>query len=350
MNSRKIYSFEKLSKHDLVKFSHNNKTYYGKVFEVVNEWELQVIISDQAAEDFPKGLPITIDRRSILQSYPSTLVKTLTPRLSLKQIWKNLVFREVKTVIPGDVLYAEYRYISPTGFEQIQRFPTLAEAQKNISPRHYDNIVVHYKEYYGFTTDQSLVKQDLHYDKEIFFSKKCYCKLDWTENPTGDFVFGDKEDHTLPPLPDSLICGIVETGEKGLFFRKWFVCSRQFWILWAMVCDSRNDSLFESNKYNMSQPKSFDKLMSELDTSSYNVGYNIKLSLEEKRHKHYIWNLEKAALFFPDRYQKVARVLFHRAHLEDRSGNSYSEDCELVYDKFQKRLRRQLMWPKRVKF
>ena len=71
-------------------------------------------------------------------------------------------------------------------------------------------------------------------------------------------------------------------------------------------------------------------------------------SLAEKRHKHYVWNLEKAALFFPDRYQKVAQILFHRAQLDDRSGYSYSDDND--HDHFQKRLRKRLMWPKKVKF
>jgi hypothetical protein len=404
MYSRKIYRFENLSIGDVVKFTYKSNPrldhdsssgtiyksnprldhesehspqkcqykdfrpidsnpekhniYYGKVIENVHDKEtthLQIVASEDS--DLPKGIPITIDRRSIIQSYPKDLINHLTPRLSLKHIWKNLIFREVKTVNCGEPLYTEYRYISPTGFEQSQRFTTLEEAKRNVSTERHRNIITHYKNYYGFTTDQSLIKSDPYFDKEIFFSKKCYSELDWSEHPTGDFYIGEKEEHTIPPIADSLICGLVEIGEKGLFFRKWFVCSKQFFILWTMVCDSKNDSLTETKQlYNSTRNqkeivqklKSFDRLMLDLDTSSYNVAYNMKMSLSEKRHKHYVWNLEKAVLFFSDRYQKVARILFHKNHLDDRSGYSYSDDND--YDKFQKRLRKNLLWPKHISF
>lgn len=354
MQARKAIRFGKLMAGDLVKFTHDGEINYGKVVDVEVDTDvghLQIMVSKKS-KTLPQGLPITIDRRSILQSYPSDLIDKITPRLSLKHLWKNLVFREVKTVIHGDPLYAEYRSISPTGFERIERFPTLHEARENVDPKYHYNIVVHYADYFGFTTDHSLHKNDVYHDKEIFFSKKCYAELDWSDRPTGDFVTGEHENHTLPPLADSMICGLVEMGEKGFFYRKWFVCSRQFWTLWTMVCDSKNENLKECRKTSSGllkhNLKTFEQLLKELDTSNYNVGYNFRLSLEEKRHKHYVWNLEKAALFFPDRYQKVARVLFRKSELSDRSGYSFSEEVER--DQFQKRLRRQLLWPKRVTF
>ena len=341
--------------------------YYGIVVEFSRTGYIGVKIDENdKTNDYPKGLTIYIDRRQILQIYSNKLIDHLTPRLSLKNIWKDFIFREVKVTKSNNLLYAEYRYVGKTGFEKIKRFKDMNTAYCNVSPEYHHNIVPCYEEYFGFTTDKAIRNNDHYYDREIFFSKKCYCELDLSSNPTADFMTLERGFNYEPPLADSLICGIVENGEKGLFYRKWFICSYEFLTLWTMVCQPNDISLCETvisetisenenwNEYSKKHKskrkvKDLDKLIQELDTSFYSV--NLKLDLNEKRKKYFSYNVERAALYFPNRYKQIAEILFSKNKNLLKSEENYSEDMEnkAKYTSFQKKFLKNIMWPKRIK-
>ena len=373
-----------------------NKTYsvyYGRVVETnpakesdhfnkewkTNEYLTVHIDQNDKRLHYPIGLPIYIDRRSVLQIYHKKHLDYLTPRLALKHLWKDLIFREVKTTKYNKFLYAEYKYISKTGFERIKKFDSMEAAYSAVLPEYHRNIVAYYEDYFGFTKNKALRSNDIYYDKEIFLSKKCYCELDWSANPTGDFLVNEKGFNLISPSADSLICGIVENGEKGLFFRKWFICSKEFLTLWTMVCEPTDCSLFEqsgiidddvltrlsaSNIFKSSTIKSnniwvkkevnkkkkkikdLDALMEELDTSCYSV--NMNLSTDERRKKHQVYNLERCALYFPNRYKQIAQVLFHRGVLNSEEAISEDFSETVNYTSFQKKLLRNIMWSKKI--
>ena len=328
------------------------KIYYGEVLEVSRTGFIGVKVEHL---DFPPGFTVFIDKRQIIQAYSPKLVEHLTPRLALKHLWRDLIFREVKVTKCSNLLYVDYRYIGKTGFEKVKRFRSLEQAYSNISSEYHDNIIPCYGDFFGFTTDKAIRNNDYYYDKEIFFSKKCYCELDWSSKPTGDFMTTERAFNNESPLPDALVCGIVENGEKGLFFRKWFICSTEFLTLWTMVCDPNDSSLCENmdpersiwNKIERPKKrvKDLNKLIKELDTSFYSI--NLKLDLNERRKKYLSYNLERTALYFPNRYKQIAEVLFSKGFLKNE--DSFSEDyndVEIQYTKFQKKLIKNIMWPK----
>ena len=344
-------------------------TYYATVVDVSSKSHLGININPKDKRlDYPNGLTIWIDRRSILQIYPQNIIPHLTPRLSLKHIWQDLIFREVKTIKCKNLKYVRYNYINKSGLNRIKQFKNLEEALRNINLDQHKNISQHFDEYYGFTSDKAIRNNDKYYDQEIFFSKKCYCELDLSEtNPTGDFILNYREYSDIAPRAGSLICGLVEKGEKGLFFRKWFVCSRQFLTLWTMVCEPKDSSLKKIDNSNISfehllknevsvrekskeKLKSLDMLLEELDTSCYQINFNLDIS---ERQKRYVFqNLEKVALFFPNRYKKICNLLFENGFLkkEDSYGasRSYSEDEMEDFDYFQKKFIKNIMWSSRM--
>lgn len=333
-------------------------SYYGVVVDVSKPGYLGLNIDQKDKRmDYPVGITIWIDRRAVLQIYPSEIVKQITPRIALKHLWKNLVFREIKTTKCRGMKYAQYNYISKSGFERQKRFPNLDEALRNVDHRHHKNITVHYDEYYGFTYDKALRNNDKYFDREIFFSKKCYCELDFNDkNPTGDFLINERGFNDIPSRPGSLICGLVENGEKGLFFRKWFVCSREFLLLWTMVCYPKDPSLMEdstsfehfSNESETRNVKNLDKLLFELSTSDYQP--NLSLDIHDRQQRYIFRNLERTALFYPNRYQRICNVLFSKGFLtkSEEDSRSYSEDYQDDYTPFQKKLVKNLIWAKNL--
>lgn len=335
-----------------------NTIYYGTILDVSRTGFLGVKIDENdKRNDYPLGLTVYIDRRQVLQVYSAKIVQHLSPRLALKNIWSDFVFREVKISKCNNLMHVEYRYIGKIGFEKVKRFHSLEQAYSNVSPEYHSNVVPCYADFFGFTTIKAVRNNDNYYDREIFFSKKCYCELDWSNNPTGDFMLNERGFNNESPLPDTLICGIVENGEKGLFYRKWFICSKEFLTLWTMVCDPGDSSLSETVYHEVDpqswnriekpkkRPKDLDKLMKELDTSFYSV--NLKLDLKERRRKYMSHNLERAALYYPNRYKQIADILFSK----NLSKNlSKSEEFHLEdLTKFQKKLIKNILWSKRVK-
>ena len=125
-----------------------------------------------------------------------------------------------------------------------------------------------------------------------------------------------------------------------------------------MICEPNHPSLMEnvnviddelpkdiwvsSIRKKKKKIKEFDVLLNELDTSCYSI--NMKNDLEQRRKKHYVYNLERAALYYPNRYKQVAEVLFSSRGINE--SNSFSEDGD--YTEFQENLVRNLLWSKRV--
>jgi hypothetical protein len=339
-------------------------TYMGKIVDISRTGYIGIKLdSNDKRLDYPPGLTIYIERRQILQIYPSKIVEHLSPRLALKHLWKNLIFREVKTTKCSNLLYVEYRYIGKAGFERVKRFRSIEEAYNNISFEYHKNIVPCYEDYFGFTTEKAIRENDDYYDKEIFFSKKCYSELDWSSNPTGDFIINERGFNNENPFTGQLICGIVENGEKGLFFRRWFVCSREFLTLWTMICEPTDFSLTENPNMDLFDPiknnwnkiekskrrvKDFSKLLTELDTSCYSV--NLKMELAERKRKYLTHNLERSALYYPNRYKQIAEILFSKGSLSksENSVSEYSDDFIVNYTSFQKKLVRNLLWAKKI--
>lgn len=358
---------------DYIKFqgTNFNNIYHGQIIEVSRSGYIGVKIDEKDTRNhYPIGLTLYIDSRQILQNYSAKLVQYLTPRLALKHLWKNFIFREVKVTKNTNLLHVDYHYIGKTGFEKVKRFKSLTEAYANICKDLHHNIVPCYSDYFGFTTDKALRNNDYYYDREIFFSKKCYCELDWSAEPTADFALTGRYFNNTSPLSDALICGIVENGEKGLFYRKWFVCSPEFLTLWTMVCEPSDNSLCEKQgsewserpeRWNPSwsggsrwnkieagkdkpkrKTKELDTLIKELDTSDYSV--NLKCDIKIRKHKYMIHNVERTALYFPNIYKKVAKTIFSTGFLKSES---YEEEREFT-DSFQKNLVKNIMWPQKL--
>ncbi len=120
-----------------------------------------------------------------------------------------------------------------------------------------------------------------------------------------------------------------------------------------MVCEPTDFSLTENLFFDSSQNtwnkiekhkrrvKDFNKLLGEIDTSCYSIDLN--LDLVERRRKFLSHNLERAALYYSNRYKQVAQLLLYPS-------KSDSDDFTNEYTSFQKKLIRNILWPKKVKF
>lgn len=338
----KHYNFENINIGDYVKFKiidkekekdkeEKNETYYAIVTDSNNNSKkdkkflgIQIDEKDKRYH-FPIGLTIYIDRRAVIQVYPPKVVDILNPRISIRHLWKNLIFREVKTAKTHNLLYIEYKYICSSGLERIMRFNSWEEAKSKVDPKFHKNLYACHENYFGFTTDKCIRNNDNYLDHEIFFSKKCYCELDWSDNdPTADFSIIERGFLNTEPEVGTTVCGIVENGEKGLFYRKWFLCSKQFLMLWSMLCEPTHPSLYISE--DKSQPKSFNMLLEDLDTSQYS--FDIKKKIENFTVYN---NIEQVALY-SNRYKQVAKALYNNE----------------ISNSFQKKLIRNLIWPSKI--
>ena len=261
-------------------------------------------------------------------------INQLTPRIILKELWKDLIFREIKAVKPKDQYIATYDYINDDGFNRSIEYPSTELAYKNIKSNEHGNIHGHYKDYFGFTTHRSFRNNDIHCNQEIFFSRKCYGEL----NLNGRFITGNfsmrRGFKSVPPDKKQYICGLVETGERGLFYRKWFVCSKEFLTLWTMICEPEHYSL-KNKTDNEYVTKTLDELMKELDTSEYSIPYQ-DIDTEEKKRKYKSYNVENLALYIPNIYQKIARALF-------KPSKNNSDD---LYQSYEDQIKFDLMWMK----
>ena len=281
-------------------------------------------------------LKILISPSSVIAHYPLDTLSYLSLRIVLKQKWKDLIFREVKTFKATDPFLITRQYINNDGFVRTQTFRNMAETYRynssvgsNGTGTDWDlnknNIEVHYKDYFGFTTDRTIRDNDIYFNQEIFFSKKCYSEI----NLNGKVItadFGPRRGFkSIPPKNKQYICGLVEQGEKGLFYRKWFVCSKEFLKLWTMICEFDHYSL-KVNVNGEYKPKPFEDILSELDTSHYDISNNSDISLVDKQKLYKVYNLENAAIHIPDLYQRVAKAVFAPALATDEFELRFKQD------------------------
>ena len=255
---------------------------------------------------------IFINHDNIIRHCPRDKISKMSFLEGLREIWSGLIFRSVKAIIKNsnELTIVEYVKIDENKKIQIETFPNLKEAFSKVPKKYHRNIRGRYKEYYGFTTSNIIRQNDTYEGKEIFFSKKCHSELKLDFDATGRFSKNDIE-NTWPPRKDQIICGIPEQGEKGLFFRKWFVCSRQFLTLWTMIFYPNHPSLCDeyivANK-SIYKPKSFDRLLMELDTRLLQPNYDQSISEIQDRYR--IFNVESCALQSTDKYQIIAKLAF----------------------------------------
>jgi len=110
---------------------------------------------------------------------------------------------------------------------------TPEEIPKDLDERVYD---VWYNYYFGFTFKNNMNDDDYNKGETIFFSRKNYHSLDLSVFGTGKFgEIGNFTGGWRPPKHGDIICGIVKKDERGLFFSKWFTCSKQFFDLWRLI-------------------------------------------------------------------------------------------------------------------
>lgn len=295
---------------------------------------------------------IFINHNNIISHCCQTKLKNMTFLEGLKQIWSKLIFRTVKTIIKNsdELEIVEYVHIDENKKIQIDIYPTLKEAFHKVPKKYHRNIRGRYKEYYGFTTLSDIRQNDIYSGKEIFFSKKSHSELDLE---TGKFN-KNKCDNTWPPRKNQLICGIPEQGEKGLFFRKWFICSRQFLTLWTMMFYPKHASLHNLNiirNQHIYSLKSFGELLNELDTRPLHPNYN--QSLEQIQNRYRIINVESISLQSTDKYQIIAKMAFLSDEIEkikkikaDRSNISMLPilSNSLIGKTFQEKLYDNILW------
>lgn len=306
---------------------HNNSELYTDVFEytisngkVINNdnpdiLEVQLYNTNQI---------VLVSPSLIVRHYPKEKIPQLTPRIILRELWKDLVFREIKTVKAKDEYLITYDYLNHNNFVRTDRFYSAENALRSVDYNKHGNIHTHYKDYFGFTTHRAIRNNDIHCNQEIFFSRKCYGELNLTgRSITGNFSLrrGFK---SIPPRKKQYICGLVEMGEKGLFYRKWFVCSREFLTLWTMVCEPEHYSL--KNKTDQGYiTKSLDELMIELDTSFYRDTTNYRS-----------YNLDNNTLYVDGIYQKIANALFR----------PIVDTKDELYPSYEQKLKSDLSWMK----
>lgn len=240
---------------------------------------------------------------SVIQWLPRTILKSLTPVNVLRTMWKGLVFRQVKTVKLKQEYGVQYNYINNIGFPRSYIFSNMSLAKYKIPEERWNNLQPLYRDFFGFTTSENLESNDIYQGKEVFFSKKCY-----TEVCLRTAMFkNERSNNTFPPKVGQIICGLVEEGEKGLFYRKWFICSHQFHTLWSLVCNPNyfKPKLDKNNRVSMETLENTKKV---LDTSMYHNDWS--LSVKETKLNYQIYNYETDALFIDDVYLNIFKVLF----------------------------------------
>ena len=267
-----------------------------------------------------------VEYNNIIQWVPHRCLSYLSIRLILKNMWGNLIFKEIKTVKTKIIESVHYNFINKYGFPRTMVFNSLEQAKEKISMRYHKNIIPFYEDYYGFTTDAKIASND-KYTEEIFFSKKCHTELNME---TGSFQ-NERSTNKYPPEQSQYICGLVENGEKGLFFRKWFSCSNEFMTLWNMICQPDALSLKYRNSKGL-QVKKLDTLLFELSTEKYQIDYNSNIKRRQQNYR--IYNIEKIAMYSPDVYVQLAKLIFDNESKkkEKKDKESEAKSIDNLYD------------------
>ena len=294
----------------------------GKIINTTNK-SLLVVKIIKNNKDLTKIVSESIchvNPLSIVNHYPKNKIPKLTLRLVLKQLWKNFIFREVKTTKTKDVKTIIYKYVNEYGFSRFKTFNDIPTAYKTVPKELQKNIRVYYEDFYGFTINQSYRSNDIYHDQEIFFSKKCHGELNLVGTHISGKFHSRRKINILPPKKKQYICGLVGNGERGLFYKKWFVCSHEFLILWTMICEPGHHCL-KKNENNHFTTKSLAELLYELNMHKKNENLSI--------HNGNI-------------YQNLAKILF-----KPSTSVADINQLNLLYKSYEKELNKCLMWMKK---
>ena len=323
---------------DCIEFKRFVKMEYSEIYEYTVSKGIIINILNPDMYEVKLYIPETeqtehwVNRSDIIKHYPKEIIPSLTPRLVLRGIWKDLIFREVKTVKYRDQSSVTHQYINNNGFLRTRSYDSIGEAFHDVDSKYHHNIQVHFNDYYGFTNVRTVANNDIYYNQEIFFSKKCYGELNLNgRHITGDFMYR-RSFNSVPPSKKQYICGFVENGEKGLFYRKWFTCSKEFMILWTMVCEPDSYSLRRNLGGGRHEVKKLNELLLELDTSQYNIVHS-SIPIDDKKKRYACHNLENSALYLPTIYQDMAMSLF-------------GPDIAPDYNNYSSRIKEGLLWMK----
>ncbi len=309
----------------------------GEITDNTNLDILEIKIYDSNTKNFTKEV-CWINSALVIRYYPKYKIPTLSTRLIIKDIWKDLIFREVKTVKNKDESMVTYDYINDSGFVRTKTFDTIDEAFKKVPVDKHCNIHIHYRDYFGFTTHRAIRNNDIYCNQEIFFSRKCYGELNLNNKTiTGNFSLrrGYK---SVPPQKKQYVCGLVETGEKGLFYRKWFICSEEFLKLWTMICEPEHYSLKNKTIDGNYITKSFEEITKDLDTSKYDIS-SVDIPTKLKKEKYKSYNVETQVLYIPRLYQKIIQSIFKPVKRDNFS----------LYPTYEERFRSDIAWMKNIK-
>ena len=225
--------------------------------------------------------------------------------LKLKNIWENFVFRKVKLVKRNnkDVASVKHWYIDSivdsnfsTSLLKFESYKSLEDAVRNVPEKSkHRNFEVIYKKFHGYTNDQTIEKETVNV-KDILFNNYGFSMLDFES----DFKFPKFHVGDVPlPRNNQLLCGLVNKGK----YTKWFVCSYQFHILWALICDRSSEILNENGN-----PKTLKQIYTELDTGKIWNMYNVPFDKRPLQFQRQVY--ERSAMEYTNAYQDVYSLCF----------------------------------------
>lgn len=273
---------------------------------------------------------IFINQIDVIRHCPSHILDNINFTSALKSLWSNIIFRKVKTVIRNnkDLLSIEYLNMDNNNNILINKYDDFNDAFNNIPKYLHRNIRIKYKNYYGFTFSNDIRNNDIYSGYEIFFSKKCHCEIDFNISLNFSKIV---ESSSWPPHKNQLICGIVEKGEKGLFFRKWFPCSKQFLLLWTLIVFPNHPCFFIDNKL-----KSNDKIYSELDTDSL---------FSQMQNGFKIFNVESTLSNPNNIYKKLAKMILDNSNIENIKKSKLNKSNNIINnDSFEENFYDDVLW------
>lgn len=216
-------------------------------------------------------------KRTDIERYKSASTDGERFKILLRGRWKDLVMRKVKMVkVPEKVLGVSKYVMDERGnVDTCRGWDTWGSVPDKIEPdTFYDN---YYSNYFGFARKFGEDAKDIHFSRD---SKSCkYVGLDFNVNHTCWFSgWANHMGGYHPPLVNQFICGIVEQGEKGPYFSKWFICSDQFFHFYKFIM---SESEYTKRKT--------DELLKLVDTDVYPDGIkrrsNGELSEEQRKSK-----------------------------------------------------------------
>lgn len=222
--------------------------------------------------------------------------------IALRKLWQRLIFRKIKKIVTNDndINGGINYYLTENREIGVKCYNNLEIAYSEIPKEKMDNFRITFDHYYGFTDKSFISSVEPHYLKNhnIFFGNNNRSEINFDDN--AKLFFGPTEECFIPPKKGQIICGLVNSNNKGYYFSKWFVCSYQFYLLWLVVCDP--DKIIEKGLCNKDYILT-DNLFNSLDTS--------KLSnINNCNSKYKYYNYEEGAILWSDRYIKIARLCY----------------------------------------